>query len=120
MFIQDLVAPSIKQEQEVVKEKTPTKHIVIAVLGPSSDWRQPFIRYLTTIDILADNIEREHLTRRSKHYVHINEKLYRRNTKGKLLHKCVSMEEGKKILNEIHAGTCGNHAASRTLVKKAF
>jgi len=30
------------------------------------------------------------------------------------------MEEGEKILNEIHAGTCGNHAASRTLVKKAF
>jgi hypothetical protein len=25
-----------------------------------------------------------------------------------------------KILEEIHAGTCGNHAASRTLVGKAF
>jgi hypothetical protein len=25
-----------------------------------------------------------------------------------------------KILEEIHAGTCGNHAASRTLVSKAF
>jgi hypothetical protein len=25
-----------------------------------------------------------------------------------------------KILEEIYAGTCGNHAASRTLVGKAF
>jgi hypothetical protein len=25
-----------------------------------------------------------------------------------------------KILEEIHAGTCGNHVASRTLVGKAF
>jgi hypothetical protein len=37
-----------------------------------------------------------------------------------LLQKCVSQEEGVKILEEIHAGTCGNHAALRTLVGKAF
>jgi len=30
------------------------------------------------------------------------------------------MEEGEKILKEIHVGTCGNHVASRTLVRKAF
>jgi hypothetical protein len=34
--------------------------------------------------------------------------------------KCVSMEEGKEILQEIHEGVCGNHAASLTLVDKAF
>jgi hypothetical protein len=39
---------------------------------------------------------------------------------GVLLQKCFSMEEGEKILKEIHAGTCGNHIASRTLVGKAF
>ena len=30
------------------------------------------------------------------------------------------MEEGEKILKEIHAGTYNNHATSRTLVGKAF
>jgi hypothetical protein len=34
--------------------------------------------------------------------------------------KCVRMKEGKEILQEIHKGVCGNHAASRTLVSKAF
>jgi hypothetical protein len=34
--------------------------------------------------------------------------------------KCVSTEEGKEILQEIHEGVCGNHAASRTLVGKTF
>jgi hypothetical protein len=34
--------------------------------------------------------------------------------------KCVSTEEGKQILQEIHEGVCGNHTASRTLVGKAF
>jgi hypothetical protein len=30
------------------------------------------------------------------------------------------MEEGKEILQEIHEGVCGNHAASPTLVGKAL
>jgi hypothetical protein len=44
----------------------------------------------------------------------------RKNTKEELLQKCVFQEHGVKILEEIHADTCGNHAASRTLVGKAF
>ena len=67
-------------------------------------------------DNLTNNTERERLTCHSKHYVLIDGKLYRKNTKGELLQKCVSVEEGEKILKEIHAGTCGNHAASKTLV----
>jgi hypothetical protein len=43
-----------------------------------------------------------------------------KNISGELLWRYVSQEEGLKILDEIHAGTCGNHAASRTLVGKAF
>ena len=34
--------------------------------------------------------------------------------------KCVTTEEGRGILQEAHEGTCGNHAASRTLVGKVF
>ena len=79
------MAPSIKQEQEAIEEKPPAEQIVAAVLAPSSDWRQPFIRYLTTTDVLANNIERERLTHCSKHYVLIDGKLYRRNAKGELL-----------------------------------
>ena len=79
------MAPSIKQEQEAVDEKPLAEQIVAAVLAPSSDWRQPFIRYLTTTDVLANNIERERLTRCSKHYVLVEGKLYRKNTKEELL-----------------------------------
>jgi hypothetical protein len=34
--------------------------------------------------------------------------------------KCVPIQEGKDILEEIHKGVCGNHASSRTLISKAF
>ena len=88
------MAPSIKQEQEGVEEKPPAEPLVTAVPGPSSDWREPFIKYLTTADVPADNTERERITRRSKHYVLVDEKLYHKNAKEELLQKCVSIEEG--------------------------
>ena len=34
--------------------------------------------------------------------------------------KCVTAKEGKAILQEAHDGTCGNDAASHTLVGKVF
>jgi hypothetical protein len=34
--------------------------------------------------------------------------------------KCVMGEDGYDILREIHEGVCGNHAALRTLVGKAY
>jgi hypothetical protein len=34
--------------------------------------------------------------------------------------KCIPSVTGKQLLDEIHAGQCGIHAASRTLVGKVF
>ena len=85
VFIQDLVTPSIKQGQEGIEEKPPAEPLAAAVPSPSSDWREPFIKYLTTVDIPADNIERGRLTHHSKHYVLVEGKLYRKNTKAELL-----------------------------------
>ena len=34
--------------------------------------------------------------------------------------KCIHLATGRQLLDEIHAGQCGVHAASRTLVGKAF
>jgi hypothetical protein len=60
------------------------------------------------------------ILRCSKGYVLVGGNLYKRGSASGILMKCVSMEEGKEILQEIHEGVCGNHAASRTLVGKAF
>jgi hypothetical protein len=50
----------------------------------------------------------------------VGDNLYRRATSSGVLLKCVSTEKGKEILDKIHSGCYGNHAASRTLVGKAF
>jgi hypothetical protein len=90
------------------------------ILTTGTDWREPFIRYLTSAEVPKDKTEMERLIRCSKYYVLVEGKLMCKNTKEELLKKCMSQEHGVKILEEIHAGTCGNHAASLTLVGKAF
>jgi hypothetical protein len=47
-------------------------------------------------------------------------KLWRKNAKAEVLMKCFEQEDDIKLLEEIYSDTCGNHAASRTLVGKAF
>ena len=49
----------------------------------------------------------------------INNELYR-NSVTKLPQRCISEEEGRLILQDIHSGECRHHASSQTLVAKAF
>src|SRR6266508_4717051 len=42
-----------------------------------------------------------------------------RSASGVLM-RCILEEDGRKLLKEIHSGICGKHAASRTLIDKAY
>jgi transposase InsO family protein len=61
----------------------------------------------------------ERIARQSAHYTLIGETLYRRGASGVLM-KCILSSTGKRLLDEFHAGQCGIHAASKTLVGKVF
>ena len=58
VFIQDLLAPSIKDEKEV-QQIPPAEQLILTVPSPIADWREQFIKYLTSADILADKTETE-------------------------------------------------------------
>ena len=119
VFVQDLFTPSIKEEKEV-QEIPPTEQLVLTVPLPATDWREQFVKYLTSAEVPADRTETERLIYRSKHYVLVDENLMRKSAKEGILHKCITQEEGVKLLLKIHSGSCGNHVASRNLVGKAF
>jgi hypothetical protein len=94
----------------------PTTQIMVI----TRSWTQDFIDYIKENKLLANREEATRIIRRSKNYVLIGDKLYRRATSSGVLLKCITREEGKEILEEIHLGCCGNHAATRTLVGKTF
>ena len=58
------------------------------------------------------------IQRRAKGYTIINNELYKRSQSGVFL-RCVSPEEGRRILHDIHAGDCGHHAGGRSIAAKA-
>jgi hypothetical protein len=84
------------------------------------DWRLDFIAYIMEKRIPEDKVEHEKIVRRSANYVVIGTKLYRRSASNGVLMKCILRSEGLKLLQEIHGGECGNHAASANLVGKAY
>ena len=94
--------------------------MILVVPSPAADWREKFIRYLTSVEAPVDKTETEHLIHRSKHYVLVDDNLMRKSAKEGILQKCITQEDGVKLLLKIHSGSYGNHAALRTLVGKSF
>jgi len=76
------------------------------------DWR---------CELPEDRSEARRIARRSKSYVIYGEdnELYRRSPTG-VLQRCITVEEGRKLLEDLNLGACGHHAAPRTLVGNAF
>jgi hypothetical protein len=115
--MEELPSPSIKQPGEIIPGPlTPTTQIMVV----TKSWTQDFIDYIKGNKLPANKEEATRIIRRSKNYVLVDDNLYRRAASSGVLLKCVSREKGKEILEEIHLGCRGNHAASRTLVGKTF
>jgi hypothetical protein len=117
VFVEELPSPSIKQPDEITSElPAPTTQIMVI----TRSWTQDFIDYIRENKLPSNKEEATRIIRRSKNYVLVGDNLYRRAASLGVLLKCISREKGKEILDKIHSGCCGNHAASRTLVGKTF
>jgi hypothetical protein len=123
VFVQELKPPSIKSSSQVTIDAGPQQSSR-EVMVLQEDWREAFIDFFRDqklpAGIDARSAEAACVMRKSKCFVLVNSKLYRRSARSGVLMKCVTKEEGCDILREIHKGVCGNHAASRTLVGKAY
>ena len=83
------------------------------------DWRYPFLQRLIDGTVPPDEAEARRLARCAKAFILIDGEMYKRSPSGILMH-CITCQEGIKLLQEIHLGACGHHAAPRTLVGNAF
>ena len=75
--------------------------------------------YLRGHFVPKDEKEEKRMAICAQNYRIINEDLYRGGVCAPLL-KCISRDEGKQLLEEIHAGMCSSHIGTRALVGKAF
>jgi len=134
-FTRDLHEPSVDLGSGAGVEATPTqqtdtiKALLVAAEAmeveqrPSRpfDWRTPFLDCLIRCELPEDRSKARRIARRAKSYVIYGEgnELYRRSPTG-IWQRCITIEEGRKLLEDLHSGACGHHAAPRTLVGNAF
>jgi hypothetical protein len=86
---------------------------------PMPNWRIPYLKYLIQEVLPIDKTEAHRIARRAKSFALIDKELYKCSATG-VLQRCITTEEGIILLEDIHGGVCGHHAAPRTLVESAF
>jgi hypothetical protein len=86
--------------------------------GPNA-WISEIQDYLKENIHPEDHVSAEHIVRLAKRYTMVEGGLYRRGANG-ILMWCITQEEGRELLTEIHGGECGSHSSSCTLVGKAL
>jgi hypothetical protein len=121
VFVQDLRKPSIRllSDPETSPSDVSSSRDVLMVEA-EFDWCLDFIAYIMEKRVPEDKVEWEKIVRRVANYVVIGTELYQRSASSGVLMKCILRSEGLELLQEIHGGKCGNHAASAILVGKAY
>ena len=108
----------IPREIDISEPPAPDSALV-ALASDAGDWTEPYLSYLERKVLPTDETEARTLVRRCKSFTIINNELYKRSISG-IFQRCVTPNEGRKILRDIHAGDCGHHAGARSIVAKAF
>jgi ribonuclease HI len=123
VFASDQHVPSVRAEGDKPPEESEPE--VMAVDQPlevnleDPDWQFPILEWPVEGKLPSDQTEAQRIARRAKAFVLIDGELYKREAAG-ILMRCILRDQGRELLQEIHAGTCGHHAGPRTLVGKAF
>jgi hypothetical protein len=79
---------------------------------PNRNWQTSYLQYLHRGELPLDRAEAGRLARRAKSFVLLGDEkeLYHHSPSG-ILQRCISITEGQELLQEIHSGACGHHAA---------
>jgi ribonuclease HI len=135
VFSRDIYQPSIKIDNAPESEETSAQPEVPSAaegealrieverngVTPVPNWQTPYLEYLLRGELPLDKIEAWRLARRAKSFILLGDEkeLYHRSPSG-ILQRCISVALGQELLQEIHSGACGHHAAPRALVGNAF
>ncbi|GAU10592.1 hypothetical protein TSUD_418170 [Trifolium subterraneum] len=93
--------------QETVA-KPSTGDLEVWMVTRNDDWRTPIIQYLENEKLPEEKEEKVKIKKRAAHYTMVGGELYKRGFSSPML-LCVGETESRRILNEIHNGSCGSH-----------
>ncbi|XP_052193917.1 uncharacterized protein LOC127802245 [Diospyros lotus] len=86
---------------------------------PQGSWMNPILDYLQNDKLPKDKLEARRLRARVAQYYIYDDRLYKRGFFASLL-RCIDGTDCQTVLEEIHAGYCGNHATTLSLAQKGL
>jgi ribonuclease HI len=128
VFSRDIHQPSVKIDDTSEPEvSSATEGEALRVeeeqngVTPSPNWQAPYLEYLLRGELPLDKAKARRLARRAKSFVLLGDEkeLYHRSPSS-IFQRCIYVAEGQELLQEIHSGACGHHAAPRALMGNAF
>jgi hypothetical protein len=87
--------------------------------GLAYNWMSLIKMFLDNQPSSDDNAEFERITHKFKMYRLIDGILYQRDANDMMM-KCISREEGIKLLQDIHSGVCRSYSSWCSIISKAF
>ncbi|XP_052178708.1 uncharacterized protein LOC127792296 [Diospyros lotus] len=108
ILVEFLAAPSTEQSAETME-----------IGAPQGSWMSPILEDLRGKKLPIDKLEARRLRARAIRYCIHDEVLYKRGFTAPLL-RCIEGPDCRIVLEEIHAGHCGNHAGALSLAQKAL
>ncbi|XP_071683475.1 uncharacterized protein [Lolium perenne] len=105
VFLDILTHSSVRVPLEIDIAEPPTPDsMLVSVVSDAGEWTEPYMNYLERQVLPMDETEARMLVRCCKSFTIIKNDLYKRSISG-VFQRCVTAEEGRRILRDIHAGT---------------
>ncbi|GAA0144425.1 hypothetical protein LIER_04873 [Lithospermum erythrorhizon] len=102
---------------EIRESSTYEKAISLPVLEEPDDWRTPIAGYLVIGQLPESSVEARKVKNHNFRFYMYKEELYKKSWDSPLL-SCVSQDDIRKILIEVHQGWCESHIGGRSLAVK--
>ncbi|XP_024199783.1 uncharacterized protein LOC112202982 [Rosa chinensis] len=83
----------------------------------TEDWRSPYLEYLISKTLLEDRKHAYKVKKTVKRYFVDGSTLYRKGFNGEPL-RCLGTTECQQVLQEVHAGECGEHQGRKKLYRQ--
>ncbi|KAL0885917.1 hypothetical protein Bca101_009900 [Brassica carinata] len=111
----NLIRDEIEDAEEV--EDQPEVDVNPTEYGCDSPWLEPIRAYIVNGTLPAEKWAARKVKTQAARYVTIEGEIYKWFFSGPLM-ACAEGERARRIMKEVHSGSCGNHSGGRSLAVK--
>ena len=113
--VANLIRSQIENAEEV--EDPPEENVDQSEYGCDSPWLEPIRAYIINGTLPTEKWAARKIKTQAARYVTVEGEIYKWRFSGPLM-TCAEGEKARRVMEEVHSGSCGNHSGGRSLAVK--